>query len=89
MTNEQRNNGDSNSNQDRVWPQAVSWDLGLGSAYRSDVLWRCDASRAGKLYQRSLFGSQAEAEEFARKMRDAEPDQMFSVDSIMASTVWN
>ena len=84
MTNEQRNN-----NQDHVWPQAVNWDLGLGSANRSDVLWRCDALRAGKLYQRSLFGSRAEAEEFARKMRDAEPDQMFSVDSIMASTVWN
>ena len=87
MTNEQRNNG--GGNQDRVWPQAVSWDLGLGSANRSDVLWRCDALRAGKLYQRSLFGSQAEAEEFARKMRDAEPDQMFSVEQILASTVWN
>jgi hypothetical protein len=84
MTNEQRNN-----NQDRVWPQAVNWDLGLGSASYSDVLWRCDALRAGKLYQRSLFGSQAEAEEFARKMRDAEPDQTFSVEQIMASTVWN
>jgi len=84
MTNEQRNN-----NQDRVWPQAVNWDLGLGSANRSEVLWRCDALRAGKLYQRSLFGSRAEAEEFARRMRDAEPDQMFSVDSIMANTVWN
>ena len=85
MTNEQRNN----NNEDHVWPQAVNWDLGLGSAYRSEVLWRCDALRAGKLYQRSLFGSQAEAEEFARKMRDAEPDQMFNVESIMASTVWN
>ena len=90
MTNEQRNNGaGSNGGSDRVWPQAVNWDLGLGSAYRSDVLWRCDASRAGKLYQRSLFGTQAEAEEFARKMRDAEPDQMFSIESIMASAVWN
>jgi hypothetical protein len=86
MTNEQRNNG---KDQDRVWPQAVNWDLGLGSASYSDVRWRCDALRAGKLYQRSLFGSQAEAEEFARKMRDAEPDQMFSVEQIMARTVWN
>ena len=85
MTNEERNK----NNEDRVWPQTVNWDLGLGSANHSEVLWRCDALRAGKLYQRSLFGSQAEAEEFARKMRDAEPDQMFSVESIMASTVWN
>ena len=90
MTNEQRNNGaGSNGGSDRVWPQAVNWDLGLGSAYRSDVLWRCDALRAGRLYQRNLFGSRAEAEEFARKMRNAEPDQMFNVESILASTVWN
>ena len=86
MTNEQRNN---NNNEDHVWPQSVNWDLGLGSANRSDVLWRCDALRAGKLYQRSLFGSQVEAEEFVRKMQNAEPDQMFSVEQIMASTVWN
>jgi hypothetical protein len=87
MTNEQRNNGDSD--QDRVWPQAVDWDLGLGSANRSELLWCCDALRAGRLYERRLFGSRIEAEDFARKMRDAEPDQMFNIESIMASTVWN
>jgi hypothetical protein len=84
-----RNEESSNERRDQVWPQSVSWDLGLGSGHRSEILWRCDALRAGKLYQRSLFGSQAEAEEFAAKMRQAEPDQMFSVESIMASTVWN
>jgi hypothetical protein len=87
MTNEQRNNGDND--QDRVWPQAVDWDLGLGSANRSELLWCCDALRAGRLYERRLFGSRSEAEDFARKMRDAEPDQMFNIESIMASTVWN
>ena len=85
MTNEQRNN----SNQDRVWPGAVDWDLGLGSASRSELLWACDALRAGKLYSRRLFGSRVEAEDFARRMRDAEPDQMFNIESILASTVWN
>ena len=83
MTNEQRNN-----NEDQVWPQAVSYDLGLG-AYHSELLWCCDALRAGRLYERRLFGSRMEAEAFARKMRDAEPDQMFNVESILASTVWN
>ena len=91
MTNEQRNNNGAGSNggSDQVWPQAVSYDLGLGSAYHSELLWCCDALRAGRLYERRLFGSRLEAEAFARKMRDAEPDQMFNVESILASTVWN
>ena len=87
MTNQERNN--SNGDEDRVWPQAVDWDLGLGSANRSELLWCCDALRAGRLYERRLFGSRVEAEAFARKMRDAEPDQMFNIESILASTVWN
>ncbi len=74
---------------DQVWPGVVSWDLGFAASHRSEVLWRCDALRAGKLYNRSLFGTQAEAESFASKMREVEPDQMFRVESILASAVWN
>jgi hypothetical protein len=55
----------------------------------SDVLWQCEALRAGQLYQRSLFATREEAESFAREMRAAEPDQMLSVAAIKASTVWN
>jgi hypothetical protein len=54
-----------------------------------DILWRCDALRAGRLYQRSLFGTREEAEEFVAHMQQAEPDQMFNVEAIKASTVWN
>jgi hypothetical protein len=76
------------SRRDEAMPMGVKWDLGVGGQY-NDVLWRCDALRAGKLYQRSLFGTQAEAEEFAAKMREVEPDQMFNVEGIKAATVWN
>jgi hypothetical protein len=55
----------------------------------SDVLWQCEALRAGKLYNRSLFGSREEAEAFAMRMREHEPDQMFNVEAIKASAVWN
>ena len=75
--------------QDAVWPTAVRWDLGGASGHVSDVLWQCEALRAGKLYNRSLFGSREEAEAFALKMREVEPDQMFSVEAIKASAVWN
>ncbi len=74
---------------DEVWPGAMQWNLGAASAHVNDILWRCDALRAGKLYSRSLFATQADAEQFALRMRDAEPDQMFNVEAIKASAVWN
>ncbi len=73
--------------QDQAWPVDVRWDMGAGGT--GDVVWRCDALRAGKLYQSSLFGTREEAEAFVQKMREVEPDQMFNVEAIRASAVWN
>ncbi len=87
MTNERDDRRDRG--QDEVWPGVMQWNLGPASAHVGDMLWRCDALRAGKLYSRSLFATQAEAEQFAVRMRDAEPDQMFNVEAIKASAVWN
>ncbi len=74
---------------DGSWPENVQWNLGFGREQMSDVVWRCDALRAGRLYQRSLFATREEAEEFVTRMQQAEPDQMFNVEAIKASTVWN
>ena len=54
-----------------------------------ETIWRCDQVRAGQLYSRVVFDTQEEAERFARKMRAAEPDQMFSVEAVEARQVWN
>jgi hypothetical protein len=67
----------------------VQWSLGIGSEHGNDVLWRCDTLRAGRLYQRSVFGTREEADEFALRMQQCEPDQMFNVEAIKANTVWN
>jgi hypothetical protein len=75
--------------QDHAVPGVVHWDAGMGGSHTNETLWRCDAVRAGRLYNRSHFGTRDEAENFAAKMRDAEPDQMFRVEAIKASTVWN
>ena len=80
---------DREGRQDQAWPGAVRWDLGDASAHAQEILWQCDALRAGRLYQRSVFGTREEAEAFAMKMREAEPDQMFNVEAIKARTVWN
>ena len=75
--------------QDRVWPDMVRWELGEASAHGRETLWQCDALRAGRLYQRSAFATREEAEAFAERVRAAEPDQMFNVEAIKASAVWN
>jgi hypothetical protein len=67
----------------------VRWELGGASGHVNETLWQCDAVRAGRLYQRNVFGSRAKAEAFAVWMRQREPDQMFNVEAIKASTVWN
>jgi len=87
MTNERDDSRDAG--RDEVWPGMMQWNLGAASAHAGEILWQCDALRAGKLYSRSLFATRAEAEQFAVRMRDAEPDQIFSVEAIKASAVWN
>jgi hypothetical protein len=80
---------DREGRQDQAWPGAVRWDFGDASTHARETLWQCDALRAGRLYQRNLFGTREEAEAFVEKMRESEPDQMFNVEAIKASTVWN
>jgi hypothetical protein len=74
---------------DQVLPAVVQWDLGGARGYAGETVWQCDATRAGKLYSRSLFGSQAEAEAFVARMKQTEPDQMFSVEAVKTSAMWN
>ena len=74
---------------DQAWPQAVSFNLGIGNAGTAEVLWRCDAIRGGRVYTSGLFASEQEAQQFAQQLRNSEPDQTFSVERIKASQVWN
>jgi len=91
MTNDWNNfdSDDSKFADDQVLPAVVQWDLGGARGYAGEVVWQCEATRAGRLYSRSLFGSREEAEAFVAKMQQREPDQMFSVEAIKASTMWN
>ena len=74
---------------DQAWPNAISFNIGTGSAGMAEVLWRCDAMRGGRVYTSGLFGTEGEAQQFARKLKEVEPDGTFSVERIMASQVWN
>lgn len=60
-----------------------------GGKVMADTMWRCDQVRAGQLYNRMMFDTKAEAEQFVQKMQQIEPDQMFSIEPVEARQVWN
>ena len=74
---------------DQAWPQAVSFNLGVGSAGAAEVLWRCEGMRGGRVYTSGLFTTETEAQQFAQHLQKTEPDHSFSVEMILASQVWN
>ena len=75
----------------------VRWDLQMmvggierdGGRVMNETVWMCDQMRAGQLYTRNIFDTQAEAEEFRRKMLQHEPDAVFAVEAVAARQVWN
>lgn len=60
-----------------------------GGKAMTETLWKCDQLRAGQLYNRLMFDTQAEAKKFAEKMQQMEPDQTFSIEAIAAHEIWN
>ena len=76
----------------------IRWNLSLnpgftegkhGGAAMNETLWMCDQMRAGRLYTRKIFDTEAEAQAFMQKMMQAEPDAMFNVEAVKAQQVWN
>jgi hypothetical protein len=54
-----------------------------------ETLWRCDQLRAGRLYNRMIFDTREEAEQFMNRMQEMEPDQTISIEAVDAHKVWN
>lgn len=76
----------------------IRWNLAMGSGLEqgkdggramNETLWMCDQMRAGRLYTRKIFDTEAEAQAFMRKMTEVEPDAIFNVEAIQAMQVWN
>jgi len=55
----------------------------------TETMWRCDQVRAGRLYNRMMFDTREEAEQFMNRMRQMEPDQTISIEAVDARKVWN
>ena len=57
----------------------------------SKIVWKCEQAWAGQLYNRMIFNTRKEAENFVSTMQQIEPDQifLFSIEAIKAEQVWN
>jgi hypothetical protein len=69
--------------------QHLIYNQHQGGKAMNETVWKCDQLRAGQLYNRMMFDTQAEAKKFVSRMRQMEPDQTFSIEAIEASRVWN
>ncbi len=69
----------------KVWNS----NLVAGVMTMSETLWICDQLRFGQLYNRMMFDTKAEAEQFVQRMKPMEPDQQFSIEAIEAYKIWN
>jgi hypothetical protein len=74
---------------DVIWLENLELNRLLGGKAMTETMWRCDQVRAGRLYNRMMFDTREEAVQFAQRMQQMEPDQMFSIEAIEARQVWN
>jgi hypothetical protein len=55
----------------------------------ASTVWQCEQLRAGQVWNRMLFGTRHEAEEFVRHMRSRQPDMFWRMEAVAAQAIWN
>ena len=55
----------------------------------TDTLWKCEQMRAGQVYEKVLFETREEAEQFLRAMQKNAPDLLWRMEQVEAKMVWN
>ena len=55
----------------------------------TNTLWKCEQLRAGQVYNKVMFDTQKEAEDFISKMQTMEPDLFWRMEPVQAKMVWN
>ncbi|ADV83790.1 hypothetical protein [Terriglobus saanensis] len=53
------------------------------------ILWTCEQYLAGQLKEKSVFDSEEQAREFARKLNGVSPDIMLRIEAMPIQNVWN
>ncbi|MEZ2348339.1 hypothetical protein [Terriglobus sp. RCC_193] len=55
----------------------------------NSVIWKCEQYVAGKLHEKTIFESEQQAREFARKLYDVRPDTILRIEPMPIQHVWN
>jgi hypothetical protein len=55
----------------------------------SETVWKCEQVWAGQLYNRIMFNTREEAEDFVITMQQLQPDHTISIEAVPAELVWN
>ncbi len=55
----------------------------------STVIWKCEQYVAGKLHEKTIFESEAQAREFAQKLYGVRPDTILRIEPMPIQHVWN
>jgi hypothetical protein len=53
------------------------------------VIWKCEQYIAGKLHEKTIFESEQQAKDFARKLYDVRPDTILRIEPMPIQHVWN
>jgi hypothetical protein len=53
------------------------------------VIWKCEQYIAGKLHEKTIFESEQQARDFARKLYDVRPDTILRIEPMPIQHVWN
>lgn len=55
----------------------------------TDVVWKCEQVRGGQVWDKVVFDTKEEAEDFLRHMKQSAPDLFWRLEQIKAKMVWN
>jgi len=55
----------------------------------TNTVWKCEQLRAGKVYNKVMFATREEAEQFKTQMSKVEPDLFWRIEPVEARMVWN
>jgi hypothetical protein len=55
----------------------------------TDTMWKCEQLRAGRVYNKVMFNTRDEAEQFAAQMGKVEPDLFWNIEAVPVKAIWN
>ncbi len=53
------------------------------------VIWKCEQYIGGKLHEKTIFESEQQARDFARKLYDVRPDTILRIEPMPIQHIWN